>query len=415
VLISNALPVKFWLSTETSYNNKEVCGVTTIPFCQPFQCDDEISIQFTDESDLTTPQEETIAIPDFPALTEWTTQSVDPAKPDWTEGAAPTVNIIGSGIGITSEIIFVDYAFLPGYDYEITIEYTRDLNEAASNPRTGALRVYDDAFNTIFSETLPSGVGANTITISFTADADCTKLGFSHGAGSDVDITIDDVYGTRTGLEILADPGPKNYELKVTDCDGVEITSIPFDSLYLGDYNHLYSLTLIPSDEDICDESIKLKIIDVDASPDDEVASTDCLSIATAHACTLQIAYTNSKNFAGIYYPDASPDPTFYIRIPAIFFEEDNPAEQEDHELSSGDIVRLYNKLERRRKLDIGFLPAYLHEKIQLILMHDTIIIDELEWIRRDAYEKTEGNKRYPLKRASVFLHDKNFIKENQL
>jgi hypothetical protein len=145
------------------------------------------------------------------------------------------------------------------------------------------------------------------------------------------------------------------------------------------------------------------------------VATSDCISIRESHSCTIQIQYTNSKDFNGIVYDDSSPVPTFYLRIPAIFFEEDNPAEQEDHELSSGEIVRLYNKLEKRKKLDIGFLPPYMHEKIQLILMHDSITIDDAEWIRREVYEKIEGNKRYPLKRAMVYLHDKNFIKENQL
>lgn len=419
MLISNALPVKFWLSSETSYNNKEVCGITTIPFCQPFQCDDEIPLQFTDESEIAEPEIETIAMPDIPALSEWLTRSTSTSSPDWTLGATPTVNIPGTGaFGQSCETLYVEYPFLAGYEYEITLSFDKVQNESPGpNPRTAILSIFDDDFNTQFSETdtVVNTTGSYTITIQFTATEDCTIIGFRYSSGTDVDITVTDVDGTRTGLEIPVDPGPKNYELMVTDCDGVEIVSIPFDSLYLGNYNHLYFLTLIPSDQDICDESIKLKIIDVDASPDEEIATTDCLSIATSHPCTLQITYSNSKNFNNLIYPDASPDPTFYIRIPAIFFEEDNPAEQEDHELSSGDIVRLYNKLERRRKLDIGFLPAYLHEKLQLILMHDTIVIDELEWIRREAYEKIEGNKRYPLKRASVFLHDKNFIKENQL
>jgi hypothetical protein len=65
--------------------------------------------------------------------------------------------------------------------------------------------------------------------------------------------------------------------------------------------------------------------------------------------------------------------------------------------------------------LEIGFLPNYMHQKIQLVLMHDNVTIDGKRWIRRDGYEKAEGNKRFPLKRASVWLHDKDFIKENQL
>jgi hypothetical protein len=417
VLISNALPVKFWTDPDNSFNNKEVCGVEPICWCQPFECDDEILIQFTDITETEDPEIETIPIPDLPALSTWLTRSISGTRPDWTEGAVPTVDIDGVGfpLGVTSEVIYAEYEFLAGYDYEISLEFDRTIHAGVNNPRTATLRIYDEDFNTIFTETLAAGAGTNIITINFTATEDCAIIGFHFGSGTDVTIDLTDLSGDRTGLEIIEDPGPRSYELSITDSDDSEITSIPFEALSLGSYNYLYSLSFIPNDEEICNQQIKLKIVDTDASPDEVVASTDCLDIRTTQTCTLQIAYTNSKNFNNLIYDDVSPEIIFYIRIPAIFFEEDNPAEQEDHELSSGEIVRLYNKLEKRKKLDIGFLPPYMHEKIQLILMHDSITIDDAEWIRREVYEKIEGNKRYPLKRAMVYLHDKNFIKENQL
>jgi hypothetical protein len=419
VLISSALPVKFWLSSEESFNNKAVCGVTQIPWCQPFECDDEIPLQFTDESEVEEPEIETITMPAIPALTEWLTRSISGTSPDWTTGATPTVNIPGTGtFGQSSETLYVEYPFLVGYEYSITISYDKVQNESPGpNPRHGVITIYDEDFNAQFSETesISNTTGSYTVSIVFTATEDCTIIGFRYSSGTDVDITVTDVDGTRTGLEILSDPGPKNYELKIVDCNDVEIISIPFDNLYLGNYNHLYSLSLTPSEQGICNQFIKLKIVDVDASPDNELASTDCLSIMTSQNCTLQIGYSNSKNFNNLIYSDASPVPTFYIRIPAIFFEEDHPETKEDIELSNGEIVRLYNKIEKRKKLDIGFLPPYMHEKIQFILMHDFVEIDGRTWISRGGYEKVEGNKRYPLKRASVFLHDKNFIKENQL
>lgn len=157
------------------------------------------------------------------------------------------------------------------------------------------------------------------------------------------------------------------------------------------------------------------QIIELTISEYGIIAKSDCVSVMESHLCTIPIYYSNSKNFNNLIYQDISPVPTFTLRIPAVFFEVENPAEQEDTELSSGEIVRLYNKLEEKQKLDIGFMPQYMHRKLQLVLMHDQIEIDGRQRIRRDEYEKVQGNKNYPLRRASVFLHDKDFIRENQL
>lgn len=46
--ISNANPIQFWLNGEETFNQKEECSITTICFCQQFNCSDEIRIQFQD-------------------------------------------------------------------------------------------------------------------------------------------------------------------------------------------------------------------------------------------------------------------------------------------------------------------------------------------------------------------------------
>jgi hypothetical protein len=266
VVISNALPVKFWTDPALSFNNKEVCGVEPVCWCQPFECDDEISIQFTDESDIAELEIETIPIPDLPALSTWLSRSISDTRPDWTEGATPTVDINGAGefLGLASEVIYTEYEFLEGYEYEISLEFDRTVNAGTNNPRTAVIRIYDEDFNTIFSESLASGAGSNTITINFTATEDCSIVGFYFSSGSDVTIDLTDLSGDRTGLEILEDPGPKIYALRIFDSNDAEITTLSFDSQYLGNYNHLYSLSFTPNDvgsPGICNQEVQFKII----------------------------------------------------------------------------------------------------------------------------------------------------------
>lgn len=46
--ISNAIPIQFWLTGQTSFNDKTEAGVVSHCFNQPFKCTDEINLQFTD-------------------------------------------------------------------------------------------------------------------------------------------------------------------------------------------------------------------------------------------------------------------------------------------------------------------------------------------------------------------------------
>src|SRR5690606_34644268 len=134
--LSNALPVQFWLNGQESYNNKVVDGVERVCFCQPFQCDDEISLQFTTETDVLT----------FPALSTWVTGDTSGTLVNWTTGANPSVTVSASG-NTTSEILSADYDFIPGEEYRISIR----LTVATTSATRFYLRIYDDSFNQQFT------------------------------------------------------------------------------------------------------------------------------------------------------------------------------------------------------------------------------------------------------------------------
>lgn len=173
----------------------------------------------------------------------------------------------------------------------------------------------------------------------------------------------------------------------------------------------VYQISFIPGEEDLCDESITLQIRDGSTV----LATSDCLDIKTSHDCTKLITYSNRSDFAGLVYEDTSPVTDFYLRIPAILYRATRPQEEEVHPLSDDTWIRIWSRMEKKVKLEIGYLPDYMHEKIQLILMHDSVHIDSLSWAQRDPYEKVDVNRRYPLEKANVLLTDKDFIKRNLL
>jgi hypothetical protein len=143
------------------------------------------------------------------------------------------------------------------------------------------------------------------------------------------------------------------------------------------------------------------------------LAQSDCLDIKTDHDCTVLLEYTNSEDFNNIVY-ETSPTSEYKLRIPAQFWKEDNPMEQEDSELSNGVIKTRRQTITQKRYLEIGYLPNYMHLKTQLALMHDSLTIEGSQWKKRDAYE-SESIKRYPLKMANVWLTLYNSIDDNIL
>lgn len=159
-------------------------------------------------------QAEPIAIP---ALTLWSTQTG--ADEEWSEGPVPFVNLPGAGAfsPATSEWLYVDFGFEIGLEYSITLEHTTVYNSGTSNPRTTTLAILDNSFVEQFSQvdTFPiSPGGTETISLSFTANATSTKIGFKVSSGSDVDVIVNEVSGTGT------DPADITESLQISEPDG---------------------------------------------------------------------------------------------------------------------------------------------------------------------------------------------------
>lgn len=147
-----------------------------------------------------------------------------------------------------------------------------------------------------------------------------------------------------------------------------------------------------------------------------ELYHSDCIEFKEDHECTQLITYSNSKNFDGLVFETVGSPTTgsFNLRIPAQFYQEGEPMEQEDHEKSNGEITTLRQSVQSKRLLEIGYMPGYMHRKLRRVLMMSSILIDGKYWKRRDSYDDNPV-KRYTMKKASVWLTEYNSVKKNTL
>lgn len=377
--ISNAIPVQFWINGVETYNETTICGVEDVCFCQPFNCDDEIRIQFTDTSansynlqvlDSSGNELELIAFDDV-ASNVW------------------QVTFISENYGICDEKI--------------------QLKIITAAPSLQTLGDWTNQGSGIAW----TGTTNPTVTLTSSDLNSRRRIGtFSGVAGQNYIFTVD--IDISVSFEATVSIGFLKSDF--TDATG---TGYSFDSSYSG------QITISPSSACsyvyviVQNTAITVSVVtDIDTftfsgGSNYTHAQSDCIDIKTSHDCTTLITYINTDDFNGIEY-DTSPASEFNLRIPAQFWKEDNPMEQEDSKLSNGVIKTRRQTISEKRLLEIGYLPNYMHKKIQLVLMHDTITIDGDQWKRRDAYESTPIN-RYPLKRANVWMTKYNSIEDNIL
>lgn len=408
MILSDALPVQFWLNNCETYNEKQVCGINHFCFCQPFECNDEIKLQFTDTfTDYVT--EEVVVPITLPALSTWVNSALGASFYDWTLGATPSVSMPGTiPTPATSEYLYVDYPFEAGKPYSITINYTA-TNTSGFPLKNTWLYIFDSAFNPIFSQT---SISTTTISISFTATEQCTRLGFKADCRGSYDFSVNSTSGTRTDT-ITTYPDPVNYSLNIIDEDSVELESIPFTAQLLADsFAYVYTASWTPIDSDVCNSKVAFQIENTDDST--IVAKTDCIEIRESWECTNVVTYSNNRNYAGLSYTDVSPDQQFSIRVPSRFFHEQNPEEDEVMQLSSS-FINTSSTIQAKKLFEVIHAPYYWHRKLQLILKHSYVEIDDQVWIKQDGYEINEGNKRASLKSAQVWLTEKDNLQRNVL
>lgn len=147
-------------------------------------------------------------------------------------------------------------------------------------------------------------------------------------------------------------------------------------------------------------------------------ANSDCIEIAESWPNSLLLEYSNRRNYAGIINDGSAGTPdqtTFALRIPAVFFIERYPETSQVETLSNNRDILLNSQIEVQRLLDVGYVPFYMHKKIQLVLTHQFLAIEGRNWVKKETYEIADGNKRNSTRKAQCYLNDRDYVVRNIL
>lgn len=132
---------------------------------------------------------------------------------------------------------------------------------------------------------------------------------------------------------------------------------------------------------------------------------SDYIDVAAEQRDTFWLQYSNKETFAGIDY---SASQVFGIRIATKFFKERAPETNESEDITDGGVVKLSGLVKFQRQLEMDAAPYYMHNKLKLILQHNTIFLDGSYWLKEEPYEYIDlgGNNfpEFPLKLAKTWL-----------
>lgn len=411
--VSDACEIQLWPIGEDSFN-QEVAGWTE-PNCfsQKFLCTGTRRLQVL--GDETENQELRLSIlengveietVDFvqtndgiPAIPEApiTLPSVEDtynvgSGEDWDSGVNPSI-VMTEEDGPQSKIRAMDYDFIEGNEYEITVSV---VYENASSSGNIILYILNEANNIVETEVYPytfiDTTGTITFPINFTAGSGYAKIGVrveSGGFGGYTFIaSLDNITGTVTVPET-----PATY--------------------------YLNSVSFNPYDLGLCDKTLTFRVYDASESdPEVYLFYSDPVEFVSVWANgsasgRVTIQYKSVYNFASLIYGSGSP--YFSIDLEGRFRKDNLVTRQKALELRSS-VLTTAASVKNQRKLTIDDVPDYMHKKINLILAHaasGSVIVNGMEISLEEAYEEGSRPESYPMTPAEVLLTEKNFYSHN--
>lgn len=396
IRLSNALPVQFWLAGEESFNQKEEIGVEHKCYYAPWLCSDTIPLQFTEDSDteyfldvIDIDGEIVETLPfvlsgsDFGEPidvdeVQFDNPSFDTVMSPWTNfgSGAPFSWVPGNNV-LAAEVSESDASI-----YQVTpspmpiAQYVVRINASSGSPGGNiAISVVASNDGMVTPITIPSSssilpniFAPINIDITFTLDQEYSSLGFTFTCENP------NIYLIVSSITVIS----------AQQATGT-----------------LRDLSFIPNDISVCNQLVKLEIVD---SEGNMYAFSDYLDIKTSHPLTRLVKYSNAVDFAGLDY---SAGNIFSLRIESKFYTPRFPEEDESDTLSDGTVVKLSGSVKEQKQFITGDLPPYMHHKIKLILQHNTIYIDGEYWEKEESYEMTLPDEKYAFLVGAVFLTKK--------
>jgi hypothetical protein len=395
--ISDALPVQFWLSDCETYNEYEAEGMHHVCWCQPWNCDDEIVLQFQH----TTAQDLILigkgsdgeflfenAISEIQSGVYQT--SLIPEDEDVCDEQLQLLIANDSSIlRLLAPSTWTDGA--SAFDTKNSTQFIESLTSADNN------------VNALMPLVVPSGT---IITFSYTVDVSGTWV-----SGGSIPIFV--TFRLADASEATVSTGVLTVAEKTISANG----TYTFTETLTATATTTYLAVSVVENLSSGTASITLTVPtgQVLYVPEaSTLAKSDCLDIKTAHTETVLFQYSNQRNFAGLIYENDSPDTSFNIRIPARFVHEIEPEEDEAMELTSS-IVTTSSQVKTQRLLEVKHAPYYFHKKLRRVLKHQTLTSQNISWKKEEQYQVNEGRKNWPLKSATCYLTEKNSPVRNVL
>jgi hypothetical protein len=394
--ISDALPVQFWLSECDTFNEHEAGGVHHVCWCQPWNCEDLITLQFQDEAGQTFTllayDEEGLLVM-FKSIPE-------------IQSGVYQISFTPNDEEICDELIKLQVVNDTAYSIIAPSLWTDDPN---------AVSPFDTKNSTQFIEAVTSTTGQNgayqaavvpvgaTVTIPLTITISGTWVS---GAGIDISMYLGDSSGGVVSEQLspattFTANGTYNIEITLR---GLTQTSA-----------RIYLLLTEFVTSGTANVTITMPVGYVFYAPDSSIVlKSDCLDVAESHDETIFIEYSNHRNYAGLIYANDSPDTTFGIRVPCRFVHEVEPEEDEAMELTSS-IITTSAQVKTQRLLEVKHGPYYWHKKLRRVLKHQTLTIFDKQWKKEEKYEVIEGKGTWPLKAATCLLTEKTSVVRNVL
>lgn len=204
----------------------------------------------------------------------------------------------------------------------------------------------------------------------------------------------------------------RDLDLIARNSIGTDLAAADADVEVLTDKT-VYTWRLSANDYSLCNERVAFYIRDFSTSED--IAKSDVHYFTTSVDDTILMTYYNHINVFGLVYEyGLSPDLQFNLRVPAIFYHQRFPEEDEVIELTS-ELVTINGSMRRQRLLDTDYLPYYMHEKIKLALKHQFVSIYNKFWTKQESYDIQDGNRMHPEKKAKCWISETEYMQRSVL
>lgn len=416
---SPAQPLEFWITGCQTFNERSVCGAHASCYCIPFNCDDPIKMQFTDDDQ---DGEFLIIVYDEDGNQLF---SDTPEKTDLLDSESNYVKSV------------YDYSFIPSQTSPDLCNSKIRVKVYSVVTVSGTEDPYDEyLFTSNLEGWVNTTVGGSTSDWAWSADEGGTAKNTTVETFAAKTLRVSGItapqqeFFIRIQYQILnANSNGLFLRFIIRDSGATQLQNNTFSTP--GPHASMQTAVISVTDSAVWTDAFSYEIAttstDYDAgdiiyissveiyteqTTNVEEAKTDCIHIKESHSCTQLIRYTQERNYVGLIYQNNSPNIEFYFRVPAVFFRQRFPKVQESMNLSQA-VINLNSTIKVQRLFSTDYLPGYIHRKLNFILSHQYVEIDNQTWVAEEEYELIDTNRMNQKQKGQIWLTESDFLARN--